>query len=174
MYWYLALVLSVAAERGAELAVARRNTDWSLARGAVETGQRHYPVLVALHTALLVGGPIEVWAAQRPFVPALGWPMLGVVAAAQLLRWWCIGTLGPRWNTRVLVVPGLTPVRSGPYRYLRHPNYLAVAAEGAALPLVHGAWLTAVVFTALDSALLTVRIRCENTALAAASPPAAA
>jgi methyltransferase len=113
----------------------------------------------------------EVWAAGRPFVPALGWPMLAVVAAAQGLRWWCVATLGPRWNTRVIVVPGLPLVARGPYRWLRHPNYWAVTAEGLALPLVHGAWITAVVFTLLDAALLTVRIRCEEAALRSAAAP---
>ncbi|MFJ7998175.1 isoprenylcysteine carboxyl methyltransferase family protein [Streptomyces sp. NPDC096310] len=165
MIWYTVLVLAVAAERVAELAVARRNARWSLARGAVERGRGHYPPMVVLHTGLLVGCLAEVALAGRPFVPALGWTMLAVLVAAQALRWWCIRTLGPRWNTRVLVVPGLPLVTGGPYRLLRHPNYVAVVAEGVALPLVHGAWLTALVFTVLDAALLTVRIRCENGAL---------
>ncbi|HZG05929.1 MAG TPA: isoprenylcysteine carboxylmethyltransferase family protein [Streptomyces sp.] len=170
MVWYAALVLAVAAERAAELAVARRNTRWSAARGGVEHGRGHYPAMVALHAGLLVAAPLEVWAAGRPFVPALGGPMLAVVVAAQGLRWWCVGSLGPRWNTRVIVVPGLPPVARGPYRWLRHPNYAAVAAEGAALPLVHGAWVTAAVFTVLNAALLAVRVRCENAALASAAP----
>jgi methyltransferase len=85
--------------------------------------------------------------------------------ASQALRWWCIATLGRRWNTRVIVVPGLAPVTSGPYRFLAHPNYVAVVVEGIALPLVHEAWLTALVFTGANAALLTVRIRAENAAL---------
>ncbi|MFF3468762.1 isoprenylcysteine carboxyl methyltransferase family protein [Streptomyces sp. NPDC001984] len=169
MIWYGLLVAAVAAERVAELVVARRNERWSTARGAIVTGQGHYPAMVALHTGLLVGCPAEVWLADRPFVPALAWPMLAALAGAQALRWWCIGTLGPRWNTRVMVVPGLPLVTSGPYRLLRHPNYVAVVAEGVALPLVHTAWFTAAVFTVLNAALLTVRIRCENRALAAAT-----
>jgi methyltransferase len=92
--------------------------------------------------------------------------MLGLVVASQALRWWCIVTLGPRWNTRVIVVPGLPPVRSGPYRLIAHPNYVAVVVEGVALPLMHGCWMTAVVFTALDAVLLAVRLRVENRALA--------
>ncbi|MFF2130468.1 isoprenylcysteine carboxyl methyltransferase family protein [Streptomyces olivochromogenes] len=171
MIWYGLLVAAVAAERVAELVVARRNERWSTARGAIVTGQGHYPAMVTLHTGLLVGCPAEVWLADRPLVPALAWPMLAVLAAAQALRWWCIGTLGPRWNTRVMVVPGLPLVTSGPYRLLRHPNYVAVVAEGVALPLVHTAWVTAAVFTALNAALLTVRIRCENRALATATAP---
>ncbi|MEU2587027.1 isoprenylcysteine carboxylmethyltransferase family protein [Streptomyces avermitilis] len=172
MIWYALLVAAVAAERVVELVVARRNERWSTARGAIVTGQGHYPAMVVLHTALLVGCLAEVWLADRPFVPALAWPMLPMLAGAQALRWWCIGTLGPRWNTRVIVVPGLPLLTNGPYRLLRHPNYVAVVAEGVALPLVHTAWGTAAVFTVLNAVLLTVRIRCENRALAAATAPA--
>ncbi|GHB04220.1 MULTISPECIES: isoprenylcysteine carboxyl methyltransferase family protein [Streptomyces] len=173
MIWYTALVLAVAAERLAELAVARRNTRRSLDRGAVESGRGHYPAMVALHTGLLAGCIAETWATGRPFAPWYGWAMVAVVATAQGLRWWCVRTLGSRWNTRVVVVPGLPPVTGGPYRWLRHPNYVAVAAEGIALPLVHGAWLTAVVFTVLNAALMAVRVRCEDGALARLSGPAA-
>ncbi|MEU8513419.1 isoprenylcysteine carboxyl methyltransferase family protein [Kitasatospora sp. NPDC048722] len=163
---YTLLILLVAAERLAELAVARRNATWSRARGGVEYGRGHYPVMVLLHTGLLAGCLAEVRFADRPFPPALGWPMLTLALGAQALRWWCIGTLGPRWNTRVIVVPGLPLVTRGPYRLLSHPNYLAVVAEGAALPLVHGAWLTATAFTLLNLPLLATRLRCENAALA--------
>ncbi|MFK4600202.1 isoprenylcysteine carboxyl methyltransferase family protein [Streptomyces pristinaespiralis] len=168
MLWYTVLVLAVAAERVAELVVARRNAAWTLARAGVEHGRGHYPVMVALHTALLVGCLVEVAIGDRPFVPALGWSMLGVVVLAQALRWWCILTLGPYWNTRVIVVPGARLVRAGPYRYARHPNYVAVVAEIAALPLVHSAWLTALVLTVSNAVLMGVRVRCENTALAQA------
>ncbi|NEA68563.1 isoprenylcysteine carboxylmethyltransferase family protein [Streptomyces sp. SID12488] len=173
MIWYGLLVAAVAAERVAELVVARRNERWSTARGATVTGQGHYPAMVALHTGLLIACPAEVWLADSPFVPGLAWPMLAVLAGAQALRWWCIHTLGPRWNTRVIVVPGLALVTGGPYRWqwLRHPNYVAVVAEGVALPMVHTAWVTATVFTVLNAVLLTVRIRCENRALAAAATP---
>jgi methyltransferase len=171
MIWYGLLVAAVAAERVGELIVARRNERWSLARGAIETGRGHYPAMVALHVGLLAGCPLEVWLADRPFVPALAWPMVAVLAGAQALRWWCIVTLGPRWNTRVIVVPGLPLVAGGPYRVLRHPNYVAVVAEGVALPLVHTAWVTAVVFTLANAAVLTVRVRCENRALTAVSTP---
>jgi methyltransferase len=166
--WYALLVLAVGVERVAELVVARSNARWSRARGAVESGRGHYPVMVALHTGLLAGCLVEVWAAARPFHPALGWTMSAAVIAAQALRWWCVRTLGPRWNTRVLVVSGLPLVAGGPYRWLRHPNYVAVVAAGIALPLVHGAWLTAALFTVFNAVLLTVRIRCEEAALASA------
>lgn len=159
---YTVLLLAVAGERVAELIVSQRHLRWARERGGVESGQGHYPAMVVLHIALLVGCLAEVHALDRPFVGWLGWSMLVVVAAAQALRWWCIASLGPQWNTRVVVVRGLPLVHTGPYRWLRHPNYVAVVAEGVALPLVHSAWLTAVVFTVLNAGLLTVRIRCEN------------
>ncbi|OMI88281.1 hypothetical protein BSZ07_18350 [Streptomyces sp. M1013] len=170
MPWYALLVLAVAVERVAELVVARRNAAWTLARAGVEHGRGHYPVMVALHTGLLACCLLEPLLADRPFLPALGWPMLALALLAQALRWWCIATLGPYWNTRVIVVPGASPVGAGPYRFLRHPNYLAVVVEVAALPLVHSAWLTAAAFTAANAMLLTVRLRCENTALAQLAP----
>ncbi|MFE1300267.1 isoprenylcysteine carboxyl methyltransferase family protein [Streptomyces sp. NPDC058731] len=170
MSWYTFLVLAVTAERIAELVVARRNAIWTLARAGVEYGRGHYPVMVVLHTILLACCLAESTLAHRPFLPALGWPMLALVIMAQALRWWCISTLGPYWNTRVIVVPGARLVGAGPYRFLRHPNYVAVVVEIAALPLVHCAWLTAAVFTAANALLLAVRIRCENTALASAAP----
>ena len=163
---FTALVALVGLERLAELVVSRRNSAWSLARGGVERGRGHYPVMVALHTGFLVAMLVEAWV-RRPEVPAaLAWSMLGLVLASQALRWWCIATLGHRWNTRVIVVPGMPPVTSGPYRLLRHPNYVAVVVEGVALPLVHAAWITAVVFTVANAVLLTVRIRVEDAALA--------
>lgn len=163
--WYLVLVAAVAAERVAELMRARRNARRSLARGGVEYGRRHYPVIVALHTGLLVSCAVEVVVAHRPFLPALGVTMLVLVLLAQALRWWCIFTLGEAWNTRVIVVAGASRVRSGPYRLIPHPNYVAVVVEIAALPLVQSAWITAVAFTVANAAILAVRIRCENAAL---------
>jgi len=165
--WFSVLVGLVAVERLAELVVAKRNLAWSLARGGRETGLGHYPFMVALHSGLLVGAVLEVWLSGRPFLPWLGWPMLVLVVAAQALRWWCIRTLGPQWNTRIVVVPDLPRVARGPYRLMSHPNYVAVVTEGAALPLVHTAWMTAIVFTVLNAPLLRVRIRAENAALVA-------
>ena len=163
---YVALIVAVAAERLAELVVSRRNLAWARLRGGREYGFGHYPFMVVLHLGLLFACLGE--AAHRPFIPVLGWPMLVVVMLAQGLRWWCITTLGPRWNTRIVVVPGLPLVGCGPYRWLRHPNYVAVVLEGVALPLVHTGWITAVVFTALNAGLLRVRIASENAALAQA------
>lgn len=166
MMWYALLIAVVACERLAELVIARRNLAWSLERGGVEVGAGHYPVMVVLHTGFLLGCLAEVFLLDRPFLPALGWSMLAIVVAAQVLRWWCITTLGPRWNTRVVVIPGAPRVNGGPYRLFSHPNYVAVVAEGIALPLVHTAWITALVFTILNAALLTRRITTENAALA--------
>ena len=162
---YTVLVGLVALERLAELVVSNRNLRWSRRRGGVEIGAGHYPAMVTLHSVLLLGCLAEVWLLDRPFQPALGWPMLALVLAAQALRWWCIRTLGPQWNTRIVVVPGAGRISSGPYRYLAHPNYVAVVLEGLALPLVHTAWLTAVTFSALNAVLLSVRIRSESAAL---------
>jgi methyltransferase len=166
---FTVLVAAVALERLAELVVSKRNAAWSFERGGVETGQRHYVVMVVLHTGLLVGALLEVWLLHPEFHPALGYPMLALVVASQALRWWCIATLGRRWNTRVIVVPGLPLVTGGPYRLTSHPNYVAVVVEGLALPLVYSAWITAVVFTACNAVLLTVRLRVENAALATAA-----
>ncbi|MDT0550875.1 isoprenylcysteine carboxylmethyltransferase family protein, partial [Streptomyces lonegramiae] len=106
-----------------------------------------------------------VEARRRRPSPVLGRIMVVVVLVAQALRWWCITTLGRQWNTRVVVVPGATRVVDGPYRVLPHPNYVAVVTEGAALPLAGGAWITALVFTVANAALLRTRIRVENEAL---------
>lgn len=165
MTWYFILLSAVGVERLAELFLAQRNLAWSRARGGVEVGAAHYPVMVALHLALLVGCGVEVAVMHRPFIPAVGWPMLALVVAAQGLRWWCITTLGRQWNTRVVVIPGAPRIDGGPYRWISHPNYVAVAVEGFALPLVHSAWVAALTFTALNAALMFTRISVENSAL---------
>lgn len=161
---FTALVLAVGLERIAELAVSNRNAAWAFAHGGTESGRGHYLPMVVLHSGLLVGAVLEVWLLDRPF-RWFGWIALLLVLLAQGLRWWCIATLGRQWNTRVIVVPGARRVRTGPYRWLRHPNYAAVVVEGAALPLVHSAWLSAAVFTVLNALLLTVRLSAENAAL---------
>ncbi len=164
------LVALVGLERVAELVVSNRNAAWSLALGGRESGRGHYPFMVVLHTGLLVGALLEAWI-RKPEVPgALAWSMLALVIASQALRWWCITTLGRRWNTRVIVVPGLPLVGTGPYRFFAHPNYVAVVVEGFALPLVHASWITALVFTVANAGLLAVRLKAENTALQTAAP----
>ena len=162
---YYLLILAIGIERLVELIVSKRNARWAFAHGGEEFGRGHYPVMVAIHSALLLGCIGEVWALHRPFIAWLGWPMLALVALSQALRWWCVATLGRRWNTLVIVVPQAPLVQRGPYRWLHHPNYVAVVVEGVALPLVHTAWLTAACFTLANALLLTVRIRVENAAL---------
>lgn len=166
MVWYALLIGAVGTERLFEVFVAERNRRWSRNRGGTEFGAGHYPVMVALHAGLLVGCLLEAVALHRPFIPALGFSMLALVAAAQVLRWWCITTLGPQWNTRVIVIPDAPRINDGPYRLIPHPNYVAVVVEGFALPLVHSSWVTALAFTVLNAALLRTRLRVENSALA--------
>jgi len=173
MIAYTLFVLAVGAERLAEMVVSKRHLSWALRHGGKEYGGGHYPAMVVLHTALLVGCVVEVWTLDRPFLPVLGWSMVALVIASQGLRWWCIGTLGQRWNTRIVVIPGLPLVDRGPYRWFRHPNYVAVVVEGIALPMVHTAWITALVFTVLNACLRRVRITAENAALTLAAPAAA-
>ena len=167
---YAAFVLATGVERLVELVISKRNAAHALARGGVEHGQRHFPFMVALHTGLLVACVAEVVLLDRPFIGAIGWPMLVIAVLCQVGRYWVISSLGQQWNTRVIVVPGATRVRRGPYRYdwLRHPNYWIVVIEGIALPLVHSAWITAIAFTVLNAVLLLAfRIPTENRALAA-------
>jgi methyltransferase len=163
--YYSLFILAIGVERLVELVVAQRNAKWSFAHGGKEFGRDHYPAMVSMHALLLVSCIVEVRALDRPFVPWLGWPMLAVVVLSTVVRWRCIAALGKRWNPRLIVIPGAPLVRDGLYRWVRHPNYFAVAAEVAALPLVHSAWLTAIAFSIANALVLAVRIRVENAAL---------
>ena len=166
---FTGLIIAVAIERLLELRLSRRNERIQLAAGGIEYGSGHYPTMVVLHAGLLLGSLLEIWLLSRPFIPMLGYTMLGLVALAAACRFWIIRTLGNRWTTRVVVVPGLPRITDGPYRFLDHPNYLIVVIEGLALPLVHTSWVTALLFTAANGALLHARIRIENAALAEAA-----
>jgi methyltransferase len=171
MIAYLVLLGATAAERIVELVLSARHARAAFARGGVEYGRAHFPALVALHVGLLLACAAEVVLGGRPFLPWLGWPMLALVLLSQGLRYWCIVTLGQQWNTRVIVVPGAGRVSGGPYRFLPHPNYVAVVVEGVALPLVYTAWITALVFTVVNAVLLVgVRIPVEERALKALRP----
>ena len=161
------LILAVAAisvQRLLELVLARRNEKKARARGAVERGQGHYPFIVGLHSLWLVSTLVE-GLVRGPEPPSL-WPVaFAAFVLVQPLRYWAIFSLGHYWNTKILVVPGARPVGRGPYRYVSHPNYVVVVVEILAFPLIFGAWWTALVFTALNAAVLYVRIREENRAL---------
>ncbi len=163
--WFVVCVLVQGAERVVELFIARRNRAWAFARGGQEFGAGHYPWMVALHTSLLVACLLEVGLAPTPVSWAWVLSFTALVLVTNALRYWVIVTLGPLWNTRVICVPGAERVTSGPFRWLTHPNYVAVVVEVAALPLIHGAWRTALFFTLANAAVLTARIRIENDAL---------
>ena len=172
--WWTFLLLLVAVQRLAELRLSARNARRLLAQGGVEAGRGHMPLLVALHVGFLIACPLEVWRLDRPLRWWLAAPALVVLGLAQLLRIWAIRSLGERWSVRVIVVPGVAPVESGPYRHIRHPNYLAVILEIASIPLIHGAWITAAAFSALNGAALALRIHVEERLLRQVGSPSAA
>jgi methyltransferase len=154
----------VAVQRLLEIRLSRRNERRLRARGAVERGGGHYPVMVAIHALWLVSMLVE-GLLRGPEIP-WWWPVpLAAFVLAQPLRYWAILSLGENWNVRVLVVPGEKLVRSGPYRYFPHPNYMVVVVEVLTLPLIFGAWVTALVFSVLNAGFLYVRIREEARAL---------
>jgi len=159
------LIVIIAIQRVWELGVSTRHLRGLKARGAIEVGTGHYPWMVALHSAFLVSCLAEVWLLGRTWRPMIAVFAVFFLGVALVLRWWTLATLGERWTTRVLVVPGEELVSSGPYRWLRHPNYLVVVMEIAAIPMVHCAWLTALVFTFANLVLLRERIRVEEGAL---------
>ncbi len=156
----LGILVFVTVQRLAELVLARRNTARLMAQGAVEAAPGHYPLIVLLHGAWLAG----LWYLALGQDVSVGW--LALFAALQALRVWVLVTLGPRWTTRIIIVPGAPLVRKGPYRFLSHPNYAVVAGEMLVLPLVFGLVWYGVVFSLLNAAVLAVRISAENKALA--------
>jgi methyltransferase len=150
----------VTVQRLYELLLSARNETRLRARGAFEVGKEHYPMIVGLHAAWLLGLWILAW--PRP----VNWWLIAAYVALQGLRYWVMASLGERWTTRVIVLPGAPLVRAGPYRYLRHPNYIVVIAEIALLPLAFGMVIYAIVFSIANAMLLALRIRVENRALA--------
>lgn len=168
MILYTMFVLATGLERLYELRISKVNARIAMEQGGNEVGRGHFPWMVALHTSLLLGAIAEVWIFDRPFIIWLGIPMLIITLACQFARYWIISTLGWQWNTRVIVVPGAERIRRGPYRFrwLRHPNYWIVVIEGIALPMIHTAWVTAVIFTILNAILLLgFRVPTEDEAL---------
>lgn len=155
------LVLLVLVQRLAEVAWSRRNERLLRVAGAIEAGAGHYPLFFLLH-----GGWLLALAVLVPADAAVSWPLLVLFALLQLARLWVIASLGPFWTTRIITLPGAPLIRRGPYRWLRHPNYLIVACEIAVLPLAFGAWTIAVIFSVANAVLLRHRIRIEQEALA--------
>lgn len=165
MIFVFGLAGLIGLQRLLELRLATRNRAWALAQGAKEFGAAHYPLFFGLHTGWMVGWVVEtLW--RGAALNSLWYVWLAIFVAAQGLRYWAIASLGRFWNTRILVIPGRQPVRRGPYKYMPHPNYVAVALELASVPLIFGAWLTALVASLLNAALLLgVRIPAEKKAL---------
>jgi methyltransferase len=158
----IALLIAVTLQRLAELVIARRNTRRLLAEGAVETGAGHYPLLVLLHASWLAA----LWTLALSGQAAIWWPAVIAYAVVELARVWVMASLGRYWTTRIIVPPGAAVVRRGPYRFLRHPNYWVVACEIALLPLALGSWSLALLFSGLNAAVLSWRIRVEESSLA--------
>ncbi len=156
---HIAILGFVTAQRLSELPIARANTRRLLAAGGYEVAPRHYPLIVAVHAGWL--GALWWFALGRPIDLVL----LGLFVLVEAMRVWVLQSLGPRWTTRIIVVPGERLVARGPYKFVNHPNYLVVAAEIALLPLMFGLWQLALLFTLLNAAVLTIRIRAENHAL---------
>jgi methyltransferase len=162
---YLSFLALVALERAFELALSRKNAAWAFSRGGIEHCREHFLAMKLLHAGFFAACALEVLLLRRPFLPWLGPPMLALALAAQALRYWAIASLGKRWNVRVITIPGMPLSTAGPYRFARHPNYVAVVLEGIAIPLVHTAFLTAIGFSLLNAWMLRTRIRCEELAL---------
>lgn len=162
---YTVFIGLIAVQRLWELEISKRNLRSLRSRGGTEVGAGHYPWMVVLHTAFLISCVAEVWLLNRPWRPLVGLVSMLVLIAALGLRWWALRSLGDRWTTRVVIVPGEQLVTSGPYRWLRHPNYIAVVLEIGAIPMLHCAWITAVVFSVANLVLLRIRIGAEEGAL---------
>lgn len=163
--WFIALVMSVGTLRLIELSVSRRRRAALIARGATVVPEPHFRSMVALHAAILLACPIEAWLRARPPALIVSIAMLAVLLCANLLRFWVIASLGEHWNAQIMASLPLGVITRGPFRWIRHPNYVAVFVELMALPLVYGAWITAFVGAAIHVWVLSQRIRSEETML---------
>ena len=146
-------------QRLSELYISSRNEKWLLANGAIQYGQSHYPYIVAMHTLLIISIIAEYL--LRTNTP-LDYIFLGLFIVVLLFKFWALSSLGKYWNTKIYRIPGVYPVKKGPYKLFKHPNYMEVVCEIAIIPLVFHLYYTAVIFTVLNAAMLTVRIRVEN------------
>jgi methyltransferase len=162
---FLVLLLAVALLRFVELRISKRHQEEMIARGAAKVPEPRFRWMVLLHTAVLVGAAVEVVVLKRPFIPWLAAPMFLIFLAANAVRWWVIRTLGEHWNVQVMDSTRLGVVTSGPFRYVRHPNYAAVFAEMLALPLIHTAWITAIAGTIAHMGVLAQRLSTEERVL---------
>ncbi|MEM1504993.1 isoprenylcysteine carboxylmethyltransferase family protein [Domibacillus sp. 8LH] len=162
IFWLFILFLCV--QRISELFIAKRNEKWMLSQGAYEAGTRHYPFIVALHTLFFISLIAEVTMMEKTL--SSNWPMwLTLFLVTQLGRVWTLRSLGPFWNTKIIVLPGAKVVKRGPYRWVRHPNYIIVTLEFIVIPLLFQAYYTAIIFTLLNAWMLSVRIAAEEQAL---------
>jgi methyltransferase len=162
---FLALLLAVALLRFVELRISKRHQEELIARGAAKVAESKFRWMVLLHTAVLAGAAVEVILLRRPFLPWLAVPMFSIFLAANAVRWWVIRTLGEHWNVQVMDSTRLGVVTSGPFRYVRHPNYAAVFAEMLALPLIHTAWITATAGAIAHMGVLAQRLSTEERVL---------
>ncbi len=163
MFFWIVISI-VILQRLAELFIAKNNEKRMKAQGAFEAGARHYPAIVLLHTAFFVSLLLEVLIRKPALSPIWG-ILLTIFLLTQVLRVWCLASLGKYWNTKIIILPGADVVMKGPYKFIRHPNYMIVATEILVLPMIFGAYITAIVFTLLNAWMMSVRIPQEEQAL---------
>jgi methyltransferase len=157
---FIIFILLLITLRLAELYISARNEKWLLSQGAIEYGRGHYPFVIGLHTCFIMSLVVEYFFSDAPY--PVNYFFLTLVMLVLLFKWWLMNSLGKYWNTRVYRIPGSVAVRKGPYKYIRHPNYIGVVFEIAMIPLVFHLYYTAVIFSVLNAVMLTVRIREEN------------
>jgi len=158
MYFIIFITLFII-QRLSELFIARRNERWLLAQGAIQYGQEHYPFMIALHTLFIVSIIVEYVLKGQPNID---WLFLAIFLTVLSFKFWALSSLGKYWNTKIYRVPGVYPVKKGPYKFLKHPNYIEVVCEIAVIPLVFHLYYTAIIFSILNAIMLTVRINVEN------------
>ncbi|WP_225217681.1 isoprenylcysteine carboxyl methyltransferase family protein [Sporosarcina gallistercoris] len=163
MFFWIVISI-VILQRLTELVIAKNNEKRMKAQGAYEVGARHYPAIVLLHTAFFVSFLLEV-VIRKPSLSPIWGALLTIFLLTQLLRVWCLASLGKYWNTKIIILPGADVVMKGPYKFIRHPNYVIVATEILVLPMIFGAYFTAIVFTLLNAWMMSVRIPQEEQAL---------
>jgi methyltransferase len=163
MLFYIIIAI-VIIQRLVELIIANRNEKWMRSQGAFEAGAVHYPIMVTMHIAFFISLLVEVLVTNKPLSP-LWIPLLSLFLIAQIARVWCLASLGTFWNTKIIILPGADVVKKGPYKFIRHPNYVIVATELLVLPLIFSAYFTAIVFSLLNIWMLSVRIPVEEKAL---------